>query len=318
MNYAPIILFVYNRPWHTRQTLEALVENELADQSELFIYADGPKENASEEQLKNIQEVREIIRENKWCKEVHIIEFGKNKGLADSIISGVTEIVNQFGKVIVLEDDIVSGYHFLSYMNESLARYEHNDNVMQVSGFAFELDFPQKNTCYFIPLTTTWGWATWQRAWTEIDFSASGYEALHTDHKLRSQFNLADSYDYSTMLFQQMEKKTIDSWGIRYWWSVFKSGGIVLHPDHSMVQNIGFDNSGVHCANESIADFCNWDSHYKIKIFPDKIKHESLYFKALQKFLKAEKQSAKTSLMIFAKRKVKDLLSRFKMTNLNK
>ncbi len=305
MKLAPIVLFVYNRPWHTEQTLNALFLNDLADQSELYIYADGPKEDASEEQLNNITEVRKLIRIKKWCKEVYIIEAEKNKGLAEAIIDGVTTIVNQYGKIIVLEDDILAGKHFLSYMNESLARYENHNNVKQISAFAFELDFPQKNACYFIPLTTTWGWATWQRAWNEIDFTAPGYEVLHTNRKLRTKFNLNDSYDYSTMLFEQMEKKTIDSWGIRYWWSVFKSSGLVLHPDHSMVQNIGFDNSGVHCADDSKAGSGNWNSQYRINSFPEKIKHEPVYFKALQKFLNAAKPALTTSLLKLVKSKIK-------------
>ena len=140
---APIVLFVYNRPWHTEQTLNALMQNELADQSVLYIYADGPKENATEEQLKKIEEVRHVIRTKKWCKEVHIIESEKNKGLADSIINGVTEIVNKYGKVIVLEDDIVTSKGFLKYMNEALELYKEEDKVYHISGYMF----PVKGNC---------------------------------------------------------------------------------------------------------------------------------------------------------------------------
>jgi GT2 family glycosyltransferase len=116
---SPIILFVYNRPSHTEQTLKDLMQNELADQSVLYIYADGPKENATEEQIKKINEVRQLIRSKTWCKEAHIKEAEKNKGLADSIIDGGTEQVNKYGKVIVLEHDLITARGFLKYMNKA-------------------------------------------------------------------------------------------------------------------------------------------------------------------------------------------------------
>ena len=129
MKLAPIILFVYNRPWHTEQTLRALMANELAAKSELYIYADGPKPNATDEQLQKIHEVRQLIRQEQWCDKVHIVESEKNKGLADSIIGGVTEIVNKYGKIIVLEDDIVPTTGFLQYMNDALEMYKDDEQV---------------------------------------------------------------------------------------------------------------------------------------------------------------------------------------------
>src|SRR5438045_2537788 len=112
---APIVLFVYNRPKHTRQTLEALIKNDLADKSTLFIYADGAKKNASEEQVSRIAEVRKLLREKQWCNQVHIIEAEKNKGLTNSIVEGITSIVNKYGRLIVLEDDIDVSLGFLKY-----------------------------------------------------------------------------------------------------------------------------------------------------------------------------------------------------------
>lgn len=315
-DYAPVAMFAYNRPNHLQQTLAALAVNEGAAFTELYIFCDGPKQGITEEKLNDIQRVHQLANSETRFKKVNVVIQPQNKGLANSIIEGVTNVLNSHHKIIVLEDDILAGKHFLSYMNESLARYEDNNKIKQVSAFAFDLDFPKKNACYFIPLTTTWGWATWQRAWTEIDFMAAGYEVLHENRKLRSRFNLNDSYDYSTMLFEQMEKNTIDSWGIRYWWSVFKSGGLVLHPDHSMVQNIGFDHSGVHCADDSIADINNWNSQYLINSFPEKIKHEPVYFKALQKFLKAAKPAFRTSLLKRVKIKIKGFLAGKKMASL--
>lgn len=132
---APVVLFVYNRPMHTEQTLEALHQNELADESILYIYADGPKGNLTKDAIEKIIRTRRVIRKKKWCKEVHIIESTHNKGLADSIISGVTDTVNRYGKAIVLEDDVVTSKGFLRYMNDALVMYEHDAGAMHISGF---------------------------------------------------------------------------------------------------------------------------------------------------------------------------------------
>ena len=132
MFYAPIILFIYNRPDHTRQTLEALSANTLAQESDLFIFADGAKENATSVQLEKIRETREVARSKSWCKSVTVIESEKNKGLAASIISGVTEIANKYGKVIVLEDDIVTGKYFLEFMNDALEKYAGEKKVWHI------------------------------------------------------------------------------------------------------------------------------------------------------------------------------------------
>ena len=139
MILAPIIVFAYNRPYHLRQTLEALSENDLSDQSNLIIFCDGPKNNASPEQLEAIKEVRSIAHAKKWCKKVIVEESEYNKGLADSIVNGVSSVVEEYGRVIVLEDDIVTSRGFLKYMNDALELYEHDDQVMHISGYMYPL-----------------------------------------------------------------------------------------------------------------------------------------------------------------------------------
>ena len=153
---------MYNRPWHTKQTLEALMQNDLAEHSNLYIYCDGPKTNTSEGDSQKIKEVRQVIRKKQWCKEVHIVEQKKNMGLAESVITGVTEIVNKHGKIIVLEDDIVTAKGFLRYMNEALEMYKHEEKVFGVSGHTF-VESKQLPTTYFLPIGTSWGWATWEK-----------------------------------------------------------------------------------------------------------------------------------------------------------
>ena len=164
MNLAPIVLFVYNRPWHTLQTLEALRKNALASESILYIFADGPKPFADESAMHKINETRECIKKKQWCKEVIIYEREINLGLADSIINGVTEIVNKHGKIIVLEDDIVTSKGFLKYMNDALDIYELEEKVMHISGYMFPVKKKLPKTFFYKP-TTCWGWATWSRSW---------------------------------------------------------------------------------------------------------------------------------------------------------
>ena len=166
MNLAPIVLFVYNRPQHTLKTLEALMQNELAEKSELFIYCDGPKPNAKKEDLDKIDAVHTIILKKQWCKKVHIIKAEVNKGLANSIVAGVTEIVNRYGKIIVLEDDIVTSKGFLRYMNEALNLYENEPKIMHIGSY-----LPYTNSHKKLPETflsrfmSCWGWATWKDRW---------------------------------------------------------------------------------------------------------------------------------------------------------
>lgn len=266
---APIVLFVYNRPWHTRKTLESLEANDLSKESELFIYADGPKENATSEQLEKIKETRSLIREKNWCGKINIIEREKNMGLANSVITGVSEIINKFGKVIVLEDDLLLSKNFLRYMNDALNLYEKNDKVMQVSGYMFPVEISVKEDAFFLPFTTSWGWGTWKRVWDKFDETGGGFEILKKDRDLRRKFNLDSSYPYFKMLkFQQKGK--VDSWAIRFYLSVFLKNGLTLYPKKTLVNNIGFDGSGVHCessVNQSVIDYS-----FIVNSFPDSFK----------------------------------------------
>ncbi|WP_310557757.1 glycosyltransferase [Flavobacterium sp.] len=285
MNLAPIILFVYNRPLHTQQTLMALENNEFAQDSVLYIYADGIKDDANVEENKRIHEVRNLIKKEWKFNKINIIERDKNWGLAQNVIDGITTMFTEYDKIIVLEDDIVTSPHFISYMNTALARYENEFVVKQVSAFAFDLDVKKSNSAYFMPLTTTWGWATWKRVWDETNFNPQDYVVLKTNAKLRHQFNLEGNYDYSSMLITQMESQNISSWGIRFCWSIFKNKGLVLHPDYSLVHNIGFDNSGVHCGNSNLANTKNWNPNYSIITYPIDIKIDQNKFKQLKIYL---------------------------------
>jgi hypothetical protein len=244
MKLAPIALFVYNRPDHTRQTLEALKKNGLAGESELYIYSDGPKTPGDEEM---VEKVRGYVWNIKGFKKVSVIEKKNNNGLANSIITGVTEIVNQHGRIIVLEDDLITSPYFLEYINTSLNLYEKDNKVVQISGYMFPIQLKIQNDALFFPFTSSWGWATWSRAWKQLDPSMAGYSILKHDKKMRYKFNINGSYPYFEMLNSQLNNK-IDSWAIRWYLSTFISDSLTLFPAKTLINNIGFDNSGTHCS----------------------------------------------------------------------
>lgn len=244
MTLAPIILFCYNRPWHVEQTLIALSNNELADQSVLYIYCDGPKENATEEQIEKIKEVRKVVRKENWCKEVYIIEAEKNKGLADSIIGGVTEIVNQYGKVIVLEDDMITSPFFLKYMNNALDLYENEEKVMHITGYMFPINKKLPDS-FFYQVPHCWSWATWKRSWKYFSNDIDElYKYWSKDWKIFNKWGWTD-------LQEQLEKnyqRTLYTWFIKWHAIVLRMNGLTLYPKMSLVQNIGFDGSGENCS----------------------------------------------------------------------
>lgn len=246
MQLAPIALFVYNRPEHTKKTLEHLSQCDLANESELYVFADGAKSDSNSECLDNIARVRQIIADIKCPKYVKIIEREKNIGLAKSIVTGVTELCRKFGRVIVLEDDLIVGRFFLTYMNSALEKYKDNSNVYQVSGYMFPVRNNCKSDAFFLPLITTWGWGTWDRAWEIFDWNPVVALEKLNNIKFRKKFDINGSYPYSKMLQDRLNGKN-DSWGILWWWAVFNKNGLTLFPKYSHVNNSGFDGSGIHC-----------------------------------------------------------------------
>ncbi len=242
MSCAPVAVFAYRRPDHLRATLESLVACELFDATPLHVFCDGPRD-ASEVEM--VEATRSVARELLGDRaEYHCAEH--NQGLSTSIIGGVGNLLERYGRVIVVEDDLVLHEAFLSFMNEALRRYEGAENVYQVSGYLFDIERSAANrSAFFLPLTVSWGWATWQRAWNRFDAAAGGWQSLASDPDLRRRFNLGGAYDYATMLERQMQGRR-DSWAIRWYWSVFRQDGLVLFPPVSFVSNIGFDGSGTH------------------------------------------------------------------------
>jgi hypothetical protein len=247
MPLAPIVLFVYNRPWHTEQTLNALAANYLAKESVLFIYSDGPKDHAPAEVLENIKKTRDIIKKQKWCREVFIIESELNKGLANSVIQGVTEIVDKYGKIIVLEDDLVTHPFFLTYMNENLDIYQDDESVISLHGYIYPVKKKIKSP-FFLKGADCWGWATWKRGWDLFEYDSKLLLEKLLKRKLTNEFNFNDSYNFTALLESQIRGE-VDSWAIRWYASAFLLDKLTLYPPVSLITNIGFDGSGTHTEN---------------------------------------------------------------------
>lgn len=295
---APVVLFVYNRPGVTLSTLEHLKNNKLADRSVLFIYSDGPKEGANEDALGKIKEVRDIIRREKWCGEVHIIESPDNLGLADSIINGVTEIVNRYGKIIVLEDDLLTSVHFLEYLNDALRRYADYEQVFTILGYNYPLKLKNKENAYFSIVSSCLGWGTWERSWSKFDPSPQDYGKLSYDKKLRYKFDLDGSYPYSRMLKLQMEED-VDSWAVKWWWTIFKNNGLTLFPGTTLIKHIGFDPDATHTKKE-IKDFNKYfNEHNNISKFPSEVSVDYSFYKKQKRYIKGIHK--KTILMLLKK-----------------
>ena len=242
MSYAPILLFVYNRPEHTRRCIESLLKNSLASESNLFIYADGAKDSTQQEA---VNEVRNYIRSIQGFKQITLMERSENWGLARNIIDGVTTQVNRYGKVIVLEDDLVVAPYFLQFMNEALEVYKNEPRVGHIQACDFTQDSSLPAT-FLIKWTGSWGWATWDRAWKH--FNPNGNELLQEleERKLTHVFDFNGKYGFTRMLRRQIEGKN-NSWAIRWNASLFLKDILSLNVGRSLVQNEGFDGSGTNC-----------------------------------------------------------------------
>lgn len=239
---APIAVFIYARPDHLRCTLLDLLNCDGFERSRIFVFADGPK---TPEQIPHVEAARAVAKDLLGGRANYIFS-DQNKGLARSIIDGVTELTEIYGRVIVVEDDLGLAPQFLTFMNSALNRYENTENVYQVSGHLFDVrELNSSKSVVFLPFTTTWGWATWRRAWRHFDPASAGWQQLTADPTLRSRFNLDGVYDYAGMLERQM-LGLADSWGIRWYWSVFMRSGLTVYPPRTLVNNRGMDGSGSH------------------------------------------------------------------------
>ena len=240
-NLAPIVLFVYNRLDHTKQTINALKKNYLATDSILYIFSDAPN---NKESIVSVKNVRHYIHSIKGFKEIIIVEREKNYGLAKSIINGVSKVVNRYGKVIVLEDDLITSPYFLHYMNDTLNIYHNKKSVMSISAYMYPIEQKLPET-FFTYFTSCWGWGTWEDRWKAFERDPESLIKSMSSSDIK-KFNL----DGADNIWRQVKLNTkgkIYTWAVFWYATVFRKKGLVLHPAVSLTMNIGHDGSGVHC-----------------------------------------------------------------------
>jgi hypothetical protein len=281
-NLAPIALFVYNRPEHTRRTLNYLQKNVLADESRLFIFSDAAK---SDEDKIKVEQVRQVVKDVSGFKSVKIITRKENLGLADSIIAGVTHLVNEYGKVIVFEDDLLSSIYTLQYFNEALTRYANEEKVMHVGAYMYNLANKKLPQTFFYRAATSWGWATWARAWKDFEPDVDKLMAQF-DAKKKARFSIDGSMNFWKQL-EHFKAGKNNSWAIRWYASIFLKSGLTLNPSTFLIQNIGHDGSGVHSNNEKT--YHVQIAQKPIKQFPAEIKEDQQAYQAIKHFLKNRK-----------------------------
>jgi acetyltransferase-like isoleucine patch superfamily enzyme len=263
MEFSPIVLFAYNRPIHTKKVLDALAINPEAINSELYIFCDGAKVNASNDDIIKVNQVISLAKNENRFKNVNITIQEINKGLANSIIEGVTQIVNKHGRIIVLEDDIVTSDGFLKYMNDALNFYENNSKVMHISGYMYPHHEKLPET-FFYNVTLCWGWATWSKAWAHFDNDALTLWKTIRDNNLHYSFDkFGDDYLSSQLAYNILGK--LNTWFIKWHASVLIKNGFTLFPNRSLVQNIGFDNTGVHNGSSEAFNHSNLINNIKVE-----------------------------------------------------
>ncbi|WP_088653672.1 glycosyltransferase [Geofilum rhodophaeum] len=239
----PVVIFCYNRPVHLKQTLTALLQNDGSCETIVFVFSDGPK---TLEDHDKVRAVREVLSNVKGFKKFTVFEQEINKGLAASVIDGVSRVLREYPACIVLEDDLLTSTYFLRYMNEALLYYKEDARIFTVSGYSPPLSLPPDYTLpsFLFPRINAWGWGTWRDRWELVDWRVVDFFDFigsKTQRRLLSQ----QGEDLPVMLLKQQEG-CLSSWAVRFNQSCFKSGRTNVYPRASLVANIGADGSGRH------------------------------------------------------------------------
>lgn len=244
MQLVPIIVFAFNRPEALKNTIHSLLQNEEAKDSDLYVFVDGARSNKAGE-IEKVKTVQDFVKEITGFKSIHYTFSEKNKGLGSSIIQGVTQVINQYGKAIVLEDDLVFASNFLSYMNQGLERYEKEEKVFSICGYSNKVKVPKgyEYDAYFCTRSSSWGWGTWADRWNSIDWELKDWDKYK---KMGKAFNKWGGSDCFRMLCSVKEGWG-NSWAIRFCFAQFLQDKASLFPTISKVRNDGFDGEGTNC-----------------------------------------------------------------------
>lgn len=286
MSFAPIALFVYNRPIHTQKTITHLLANKEAKDTELFIFSDAAK---NKQQVANVTAVRNYIHSIQGFKKITIIEREQNIGLAKSIISGVSDIVQQYGKIIVFEDDLICSPYTLQYFNDALDFYEPYEQIMHINAYNYPIKYVPVHDTFLFRASSSWGWATWQNCWNKFEENIDTLIAQFDKEKIK-QFSIDHSMNFWQQIHELKNGKN-NSWAIRWYASIFLHKGLCVTPKYSLIQNIGADGSGVHSGVNDI---------YNVEIYNQPLSKEKFYsgsdesvegYNALKYFFKHRKGS---------------------------
>lgn len=302
-NLAPIALFVYNRPQHTERTVKFLKQNEFAAESRLFIFSDGAKTTADEEK---VNEVREFIQTIDGFKSVEIITSKTNLGLANSVIAGVSKLTKDYGQVIVFEDDLISSPYTLTYFNEALKRYKEEPRIMHIGAYMYVLNDKNLPESFFYRAATSWGWATWERAWQHFE---PNIDTLieQFDSKKKHEFAIEGTMNFWKQM-QDFKRGKNNSWAIRWYASIFLKQGLTLNPSQSLVNNIGHDGTGVH---SGMNDIYNVIINPKpITEFPTVVAENTAAYTAIKTFLANRKGNLMSRIKRFVKEKLNEYFSK--------
>lgn len=279
MNFAPIIIFAFNRPDALKATVESLKKNPESKDSELYIFIDGPR---NEEDETKVEEVNSYVSSISGFKSLNVKSSSKNKGLGKSIISGVTEVINRHGSAIVIEDDLILLPNFLNFVNKGLSQYLNKQEVFSICGYTNKVSIPNDYDydAYFCTRSSSWGWATWKDRWNSIDWKLNAWEDVC---KRRKDFNRWGGSDCFGML-EGWKNGLNKSWAIRFCFNQFMQNKLSLFPVKSLVINDGFDGAGTNCKKWSRFKFELMDSNHIDFRLPSEITINKSFIRSTLKY----------------------------------
>jgi len=244
-----LIIFTYNRLNELKMNIEYLLKNKGSEKLDVIFFSDAPKKEAD---VPKVNEVRKYLKSVKGFNSIEIIEREKNYGLSKNIVEGVTEIINVYNRVIVLEDDLITSSNFLCYMKEALDFYDDKEKIFSVSGYSMPLKALKRYNydTYLSYRPSSWGWATWKDRWNTVDWEIKDFDEFIKDKKLQKDFNKGGA-DLTRMLKHYFLGKN-NSWAIRWSYNMWKQNKFSVYPKVSKIQNIGFGEDATHCKGVNI------------------------------------------------------------------
>lgn len=306
---APVVVFAYKRADKIATCMESLQSNIGAESTVVYIYSDGARSDKDKTDVDIVRAYLDNLESNHRFKSLTITKQSENKGLAKSIIEGVTDVVNKYGKVIVIEDDLSLSKSFLEYMNDALNFYADDIRYGSISGFTENLQSLETydKDVYVLKKGDCWGWATWKNRWDKADWSLSTFASYIKDKAKRKEFSHLQ-YDLEDQLWWQYEGKS-DTWAARWLYSMYINDMLTVYPAKSLVYNNGLDGSGENCSIEtSCADVVITDTEKQIKL--EKLEPNNTFQQEIYELSIPSKEVQKKYEISRIKRKIRRFITR--------